>query len=194
MDSRQAVFKRRLFKHPLWGLLGLTLFLWTIEIVDQVWLGGGLDRYGIMPRRWLGLRGILLAPFLHGGFEHLAANTLPLLGLSLLVMGLGDWWLTTLLALLTAGTGTWLIAATGSVHIGASGVIFGYIGCLTLRGYFERSPVAIGVSILTIGLYGGSLGGVLPGQAGVSWEGHLFGFLGGALVAWVRSRKRGSQH
>ncbi|MEL6326823.1 MAG: rhomboid family intramembrane serine protease [Cyanobacteria bacterium J06626_23] len=178
----------------MWGLLGLTLFLWTIEIVDQVWLGGGLDRYGIMPRRWLGLRGILLAPFLHGGFEHLAANTLPLLGLSLLVMGFGDWWLTTLLALLTAGVGTWLIAATGSVHIGASGVIFGYIGCLTLRGYFERSPVAIGVSILTIGLYGGSLGGVLPGQAGVSWEGHLFGFLGGALAAWVRAKKRGSQH
>ena len=76
------------------------------------------------------------------------------------------------------------------MHIGASGVIFGYFGFLLARGYFERSFVAIALSVLVTFLYGGLIFGVLPGQPGISWEGHLFGFVGGILAAKLMSKPR----
>lgn len=164
---------------------GFVALLWAIEILDFLIFRGSLDALGIRPRTVPGLAGIALAPLLHGGFAHLAANTLPFLGLGWLIMlrKTSDLVLVTLLSALVGGLGVWLIGSPSSVHVGASGVIFGYFGFLLLRGWFERSAVSIALS-LGVGLfYGGMIWGVLPTRMGISWEGHLFGFLGGVLAA-----------
>jgi membrane associated rhomboid family serine protease len=170
---------------------GLAL-LWVLEIVDQLFLHRSLDQLGIKPRTVTGLRGIVLAPLLHGGFAHLVSNTVPLVVLGWMVMlrETRHIFPVTALATLVGGIGVWLIGSPGSVHIGASIVVFGYLGYLLLRGWFERSLWSILGSLFVAVLYGGLVFGVLPGQAGVSWEGHLFGFLGGVLAARLMRRKR----
>jgi membrane associated rhomboid family serine protease len=168
---------------------GLVALAWILEFVDLVYFRGQLNTYGIYPRRISGLRGILFSPFLHGNFAHLISNTIPFLVLGWLVMlrETSDFWVVSAIAMVVSGLGTWLFGSLFSpyttVHIGASGVIFGYFGFLLLRGYFERSFLAIVFSLVVGILYGGLLWGVLPFQYGISWEGHLFGFLGGALAA-----------
>ena len=195
MEPKRSIAKE--VKTQVATLLGLVIFLWAIEIVDWLVFGGELNRFGIRPRTVAGLWGILFAPFLHGNFAHLLANTVPLVSLGWLVMlrETSDWLIVSVITALCSGLGTWLIGAPGSYHIGASGVIFGYFGFLLLRGYFERSVTAIAFSILVAFLYGGIIWGVLPNQPGISWEGHLFGFLGGVLAARLLSkpRKRPSQ-
>jgi membrane associated rhomboid family serine protease len=163
---------------------GLVAIMWVAEILDQWVLGQQLDRFGIIPRTLIGLRGIPLAPFLHGNFAHLAGNTLPFLVLGWLIMlrDTQDFLRVTLVVGLASGLGTWLFGSPGS-HIGASGVIFGYLGYLLLRGFFERRLGSISLSLLVGTLYGSMIWGILPLQQGVSWEGHLFGFLGGVLAA-----------
>lgn len=171
--------------NPVWWLIGLTLVLWGVHIINILVFGGKLLLQGIYPRQLDGLQGIIWAPFLHGSFQHLVANTLPMVTLGGLIM-LGetdDFWGVTAIAALCSGLGTWLIGAPNSVHVGASGVVFGYFGYLLLRGYLDRSVFAITASVLVIVFYGSFLWGVLPNQPGVSWEGHLFGFLGGCLAA-----------
>jgi membrane associated rhomboid family serine protease len=165
----------------LGGLVGL---MWAIEIIDHL-PGMNLDIYGIIPRNIIGLRGILFAPFLHGNFPHLIANTVPFLSLGWFVMlrRTSDFWWVSLISALIGGLGTWLIAPTYSIHIGASGVIFGYLGYLLSRGYFERNFGSMMLSVTVGVLYGGLLWGILPQQPGVSWQGHLFGFIGGVVAA-----------
>ncbi|MFM6629274.1 MAG: rhomboid family intramembrane serine protease [Microcystis panniformis] len=158
---------------------------WLLEILDQFVFRGSLDYFGIMPHQVIGLRGILFAPFLHGDFPHLIANTVPFLILGWLVMlqETSDFFIVTGLTMLVGGLGVWLFAAPGSIHIGASILIFGYLGFLLLRGYFQRNIPSILLSILVFLLYGGTIWGVLPSRPGISWQGHLFGFLGGVLAA-----------
>lgn len=164
---------------------GFVALMWVLEIVDQLIFRGALDTFGVRPRTLDGLRGILFMPFLHGDFGHLIANTLPFLTLGWLVMlrEVSDFFVVTAVTMLVSGLGVWLIGATNSVHVGASGVIFGYLGFLLLRGYFERSVTSIVFSTVIVFLYGGLIWGVLPGVPGISWEGHLFGFIGGAIAA-----------
>ena len=158
---------------------------WLLEILDQFFFRGSLDIFGIIPHQVIGLRGILFAPFLHGDFPHLIANTVPFLILGWLVMlqETSDFFIVTGLTMLVGGLGVWLFAAPGSIHIGASILIFGYLGFLLLRGYFQRNIPSILLSILVFLLYGGTIWGVLPSRPGISWQGHLFGFLGGVLAA-----------
>ena len=158
---------------------------WLLEILDQFVFRGSLDIFGIIPHQVIGLRGILFAPFLHGDFPHLIANTVPFLILGWLVMlqETSDFFVVTGLTMLVGGLGVWLFAAPGSIHIGASILIFGYLGFLLLRGYFQRNIPSILLSILVFLLYGGAIWGVLPSRPGISWQGHLFGFLGGVLAA-----------
>jgi membrane associated rhomboid family serine protease len=165
-------------------LVGFLVLMWGLELLDVI-VRGHFDRYGIIPRTLIGLRGILFAPFLHGNLAHLSANTLPFLILGWLVMlqGVGYFLEVTLIVMLVGGFGTWLIAAPGTIHVGASGLIFGYLGFLLFRGYFERRLISIGISLIVGVLYGGLIWGVLPTQAYVSWEGHLFGFIGGVIAA-----------
>lgn len=163
---------------------GSVAVLWAINLVDTI-LGHSLDGFGIHPRSLTGLAGIVFAPFLHASWAHLLANTLPLVVLGFIVtlrktrlfFGVG------VVSALCAGLGTWLVGGANTVHIGASSVVFGLFGYLVSRGFFERKLWPIVGSIAALVLYGGALRGLLPGLPGVSWEGHLFGFLGGILAA-----------
>jgi membrane associated rhomboid family serine protease len=172
------------------AVLGLfVLVIWFVEMVDWI-LGGSLDQFGILPRQVIGLRGIILAPLLHGSFSHVAANTIPfiILGWFVLLKGIRNFAIITSIIVIVSGLGTWLVAPAASVHIGASGLIFGFLGYLIFRGYFERSLQAIGWSILVLLIYGGMLGGMLPTALPVSWQMHLFGFIGGGLAAYLLSK------
>jgi membrane associated rhomboid family serine protease len=169
----------------LWSV-GFVAVLWVSEIIDTA-LGNRLDAEGIRPGSTDGLTGILFAPLLHGGFGHLIANTVPLLVLGFLVLlsGVGQWAAVTAAVWVVGGLGTWLFGGVGTVHIGASGLIFGWLAYLIARGLFTRRPWQIAVGVVVFLLYGGALWGVLPGQSGISWQGHLFGALGGLVAAWL---------
>jgi membrane associated rhomboid family serine protease len=172
----------------LFGLAGL---MWLLELLD-ILLGQRLNLFGIQPRTIAGLFGILLMPFLHGGLAHLAANTLPFLALGWLVMlrRTADFIAVTVIVCLVAGGAIWLFGPARTVHIGASALIFGYLGFLLLRGYFERSASAIFIAVVVFLLYGGLLLGVFPGAPGVSWQGHLAGFFSGVLAAYLMAPRR----
>ena len=163
--------------------------MWIVEIADSV-LPLTLDAYGIRPRSLHGLIGIPCSPFLHGGFQHLMANTVPLLVLGGLIAlkSVREFLAVTINIVLLSGLGTWMIGGENEIHIGASGLVFGEFGFLVMRGYFERRLPSLMISGLVVVLYGGMMWGVLPTQPGVSWEGHLCGFLAGAVVAAARSR------
>ncbi len=164
---------------------GMVVVLWSLELIDTLVLNGALNRFGIRPRRSQGIKGIFLSPLLHGDLQHLAANTLPLviLGSFILFRSQQTFAIVTAVVWLTSGIGTWLFGGPRTNHIGASGIVFGYLGFLLMQGYFERSPVAIGLAVFAGVLYGGSLWGVLPIKRGRSWQGHLFGLIGGGLAA-----------
>ncbi len=172
-------------------LLGV---LWVLEIVDQAILDQDLDRYGIIPREWSGLIGVITAPFLHGGYGHLAANSIPflVLGAFVILRGRMQFVLATLLITVVGGLAVWIVART-AIHIGASGLIFGYFGFLIMVGVLERSFKAILVAIAVGFLYGGLLWGVLPDQPGISWEGHLFGLLAGGGSAFLLADRKGKK-
>ena len=163
---------------------GALVAMWVVFIAT--WMtGGALLTFGIIPRTAIGLRGILLAPFLHGSLNHLIANSIPFVLLGWLVM-LRDsrhFVPVTAYAMLASGAMAWLLGATGSVHVGASGVIFGYLGFLMLSGWYARSFGSIVISIAVTLLWGGLVTGVMPGAAGISWQAHLGGFIGGVLAA-----------
>jgi membrane associated rhomboid family serine protease len=166
-------------------LVALVAITWVLELIDFIVPGRWMDSFGIQPRTMSGLAGIFAAPFLHGGLAHLSANTVPFLTLGFLVMmrGLGTFIGVSLLVIVLGGLGVWLLAPGNSIHIGASGLIFGYIGYLLARGYFERSFGSLAIAVLVAVVYGGALWGVLPSDPRISWQGHLFGFLAGVATA-----------
>ncbi|QUS60724.1 rhomboid family intramembrane serine protease [Synechocystis sp. PCC 7339] len=165
---------------------------WLLEILDAFVFRGSLDQFGIYPRSLEGLRGILFAPFLHADFGHLIANSVPFVILAWLVMlqEVSDFWIVTVITMLVGGLGVWLIAPPNTVTVGASILIFGYLGFLLLRGWFQKNLASIVLSIIVLVLYGSALWGLLPGRPGVSWQGHLFGFIGGAIAAWLIAREK----
>jgi membrane associated rhomboid family serine protease len=190
-----ALAPRRRGPSVLDGILFLSMFLallWGLEALDVYVLNQQLNGLGIAPRSQDGLIGIVAAPFLHAGFEHLWANTIPLavLGVLIFLRGAGRFLTVTLIVTALGGLGVWLVGDVHSVHIGASGLIFGYLGFLLAAGLYERSAGAIVVAVVAGLLYGGALWGVLPGQPGVSWEGHLFGFVAGVVSARALSAAR----
>ena len=165
-------------------LLSLLGAMWVVEIFDHLPLVH-LDHFGIRPRSVAGLAGIVCAPFLHAGFAHLIANSFPfvILGGIVLLGGRAVFWRITIFVMVAGGLGVWLLAGRFTNHIGASGLIFGYLGFLLARGWFGKSLLwMIGAGVILVA-YGGLLAGVLPGSAGVSWQGHLFGFLAGVGAA-----------
>lgn len=166
-------------------LLGIAvLAMWVVFAAS--WLTGGwLLSLGIIPRKAIGLRGIVFAPLLHGSLAHILANTIPFVILGWLVM-LRDrrhFVPVTLVAMAASGLMAWLLGAPGSVHVGASGIVFGYIGFLILSGWYARSPLAILLSLVVSVVWGSVVLGVMPGQDGISWQAHLGGFIGGVLAA-----------
>lgn len=189
MQTEKRSITRELKLHAIL-LATLLAAMWGLEVADALVFAGGLDEYGIRPRETDGLWGIVFAPFLHGSFEHLAGNSVPFLALGWLILlhEVRDFVVASLAALVVGGVGTWAVGSPG-VHIGASGIVFGYLGYLLMRGWYRRSIGAVLLSVGVFVLYGGLLWGVLPGTEGISWEGHLFGFLGGALAARLLVRR-----
>jgi membrane associated rhomboid family serine protease len=169
------------------ALGGVTAVLWSVQLLNAL-LGHSLDSFGVVPRSLGGLAGIALAPFLHAGFFHLAMNTVSLwiLGGLTMVRRQADFWVVALVSAITAGLGAWLFGGSGTVHIGASGVIFGFLGFLLGRGVFEPSTRTVVLALGVLWITGGMAMSMLPlVNPGVSWQAHLFGFLGGLLVSRV---------
>jgi membrane associated rhomboid family serine protease len=172
-------------------LLGIVLLMWALEVVDAA-LDNRLDRYGIEPRELDGLDGVIAAPFLHVGFGHLIANTVPFVAMGLVIALEGPLRLlgVTAITAVISGLGTWLIAPADTIHLGASGVVFGYATYLIARGLFNRRPMEIAIGVVVTVLWGGALLAGLEPQQGISWQGHLFGAIGGVVAARMLSERR----
>ena len=187
-------------------LLTFVAAIWVVYLVNSLLFDGSLNRYGLspmaLPYHWLSefepslpylagsLRGILLSPLLHGSFSHLMSNTFPLLLLGGFVAIRGAKTIigVSLLVIVLGGLLVWIVGRP-AVHIGASGLVFGYFGFLVAQGWYERSIVAIVVAVGVLLLYGGIIFGVLPQSGFISWEGHLFGLVAGVLAARMSRRQ-----
>lgn len=162
--------------------------LWVIHFVDTLLLRNFLKkRFGLIPRAGFQPLGILISPFLHVNVRHLAANSIPffVLGSLVLVQGQMIFWLTTLVIIVIAGLGTWLFGRSKTQHMGASGLILGYFGYTLASVFFNPDLASIVVAVIVAVLYLGLIWQVVPLKKGVSTTGHLFGFLGGIVAAWV---------
>lgn len=189
-------------KRPHWLVGGATILtfvalLYLIELWDSL-SNHRLDNNGIRPLEADGLWGILFAPLLHSNWDHLVANTVPalVLGFLMTLAGMSRFILATVIVWILGGFGTWLIGNVGthcpyvgvrceSNHIGASGLIFGWLAFLIVFGFFTRKVWEIVVGVVVLFIYGGVLLGVLPGTPGVSWQGHLCGALAGIVAAYL---------
>ncbi len=169
-------------------VIALVALMWGAEILDTI-LDHRLDRYGIEPRDADGLSGVVAAPFLHADFGHLAANTVPfaLMGFVIALGGAVRVAAVTAIVAVVSGMGTWIIAPENTIHIGASGVVFGYATYLLARGFFNRDLMQLAVGAVVGVVWGGVLLGGLEPQEGISWQGHLFGAVGGVVAARVLS-------
>ena len=175
-------------------LLGIVLIMWIVEVVNTL-DSNQLDSDGIYGRSVSHLWGILTAPFIHASFAHLIGNTIPFLfmGLVIAVRGAVRLALVTAIVIVVGGFGTWLIAPSNIPTIGASGVVFGYAAYLFARGFFNRSVREILIGLVVGVIWGGALVVSLVPHNGISWQGHLFGLVGGLVAAWVLRRERRGQ-
>jgi membrane associated rhomboid family serine protease len=158
--------------------------IWVVFLLDLVL---PLEQLGLVPRSVLGLTGIVAMPFLHGSFGHLIGNSLPLvILLGLMVISRSRPWSAVILLTLLSGLALWLLGRP-ALHIGASGLIYALMGFLIAAGLLERRLLSALIALFVGLVYGASIiGGVLPGQPGISWEGHLLGLLAGGGLAWTR--------
>jgi membrane associated rhomboid family serine protease len=175
-------------------MLALLAWLWLVEGVDTL-MGHQLDNYGIHAHEVDGLPGIISAPFLHAGWDHLISNSVPffILGFLVLLGGLARWLLSSLISIITSGLTAWLLTPGQVIIVGASGLIFGWLSYLLARGLWSHRPGQVALAVGVLVLYGGLILGVLPGQTGVSWQAHLGGAVGGVLAAWLLHRRRTSR-
>jgi membrane associated rhomboid family serine protease len=186
-----VAIKREGYGRAVQLLLAMVLLMWALEVVDAA-LDNRLDRLGIEPREVDGLDGVVAAPFLHVGFGHLAANSLPFVAMGLVIALEGPLRLlgVTAIVAVVSGLGTWLIAPADTIHLGASGVVFGYATYLIARGLFNRRAMEIAIGVVVAILWGGALLAGLEPQQGISWQGHLFGAIGGVVAARFLSEPR----
>jgi membrane associated rhomboid family serine protease len=172
-------------------MCSLAAVLWVIEVVNAA-DHQGLDRFGLRPRRVDGLWGIMTQPFLHAGYPHLVSNTAPfvLIGWVVLLSGLRSWLAVTGVAIVVGGLATWVVAPAG-VIVGASGLVFAWLGYLLARAYFSRKLWWIVVAVLVLFFFGTLLNGLLPEiNSHVSWQSHVCGFGGGVVAAAVLHPRR----
>lgn len=177
---------KRVFLVRFAALFVFVAALWLIQAINWA-TGYSLNfAFGLVPRRVNGLDGVVGMPLLHGSFEHLMANTPPLLLMGALLTATATRALLAVNAVIVGFGGmlVWLFG-TSAIHVGASGLLFGWFGFLVTRGLVDRSPVTLGAAMLVGVSYGSIIWGVLPGQPGVSWEAHLFGGIAGAAAAML---------
>lgn len=174
-------------EQPSNGMLYPFLFvgiIWIIKAIEVVTFRDFSD-YGLIPRTYIGLRGIFLAPLIHGNLPHLISNSLPLLILGIITFHfyrkiafeIFIW------VYLLTGICVWIVGEN-AVHVGASGIIYGFASFIFFSGIFRREGRALLLALLVGLVYGGIVWGILPGQPGVSWQYHLYGALTGALCAY----------
>ncbi|MGN9761723.1 rhomboid family intramembrane serine protease [Streptomyces sp. SD31] len=174
-------------------MLGWVALLWLLEVADVI-SGHALDGFGIVPRTPSELVDVVPASFIHFGFAHVAANSVPLLVLGFLAAlgGIRRFAAVCALIVVADGLGVWLISPPGTNTAGASGLIFGLFGFLVVTGFVERRPLGVLVGLLVAAVWGGSiLAGLAPTQSGVSWQGHLVGLVAGVAAAFVLRRRAG---
>ena len=169
--------------------VGIIAAIWAVWLLDFI-IPGQLNSVGIRPRQVDGLLGIATAPFLHGSWGHIISNTTPLFLLSLFAFAWSRGLAMTAIFLIAigGGLGTWLFAQGGSNHIGASGIVYGLVGFLMVGGFVRKDIVAFVISLVVMLLYFGVAIDAFLGigaRPGVSWQGHLFGFLSGAASAFL---------
>jgi membrane associated rhomboid family serine protease len=169
------------------ALLGV---LWVIEAFNAG-SGGRLVRFGLKPREVDGLDGVLTAPFLHVSASHLLANSIPFLGLGWLVLtsGLAKWLQTSAIVMVVGGLFTWLVAPHG-VIVGASGLVFGWLGYLIARAWFSRKFAWIIIAAGAAAFFSSMFTGLFPGQPHVSWQAHIGGAVGGVAAGWLLTEKK----
>lgn len=172
--------------------LYFVLFLWIIFWFEMKY-GYNFNKYGIYPRTFKGLRGIVFSPFIHGDIKHLYHNSIPLF---VLLLALIYFYRSIALKIvvygaLISGFLTWVFARN-SYHIGASGIIYLLFSFLFFSGVFRKNSRLIAVALVVIFLYGSMIWYILPVKEGISWEGHLFGFLVGLFFSFIY-RKKGLQ-
>lgn len=161
--------------------MGFLVIIWAVHLVNVTVFGGALVQFGIHPLDTSSLWGIFTSPLLHADFEHLISNSVTGVVFAFLIgfSGRRVFWEVTLIVVLIAGVGTWLFGGVGTNHIGASGLVYGWLGYLLVRGIFNRSFSQILLGVLLGITHSGLVWGVLPLTPGVSWQAHLFGALGG---------------
>jgi membrane associated rhomboid family serine protease len=167
---------------------------WAVEVVNYADEGALSNRYGIQAHDSNAIWHIFTAPFLHANLDHIMANSVPLaiFGFLAALRGVARFVTVSLIIMVASGLGVWFLSASGTVTVGASGLIFGYFGYLLTRGFVERRVLDIVVGGLVAVVYGTMIFGALPGQPGISWQAHLFGLIGGVLAAWfTRQRSMG---
>ena len=172
-------------------MLGMAAVLWIVQIVNAT-QDYGFDRFGIKPREVDGLWGVLTEPFLHASYGHLLSNTVPLIGVGwvLLMSGLRVFLFVTAVVVVIGDAATWLVAPSGLI-VGASGMIFGWLGYLVARAYFTRRWKWIFVAAGLLLFFGTLLGSLLPTvDSRVSWQAHVCGLLTGIAVGWLLHPRR----
>ena len=171
-------------------VVAMVAVMWIVGLVDRI-EDGRLDAYGIEPREIEGLDGVVFAPFLHAGWDHLIGNTIPflLLGFAIALGGVARVVTVTVIVAVIGGLGTWLVAPENTVHIGASGIVFGFAAYLVARGVYSRSLPQIGIGLVVVAVWGTTLLRGLVPEDGISWQGHLFGAVGGVIAARVLHRR-----
>ncbi|MEV3859447.1 rhomboid family intramembrane serine protease [Streptomyces sp. NPDC050095] len=175
-------------------MVGWVALLWLLEVID-VASGHALDGLGIQPRDPAELIDVVPAAFIHFGFGHVAANSIPLLVLGFIaaLSGIRRFLLASALIVVADGLGVWLVAPDHSNTAGASGLIFGLFGFVVLSGFVERRPLGIVVGLLVAAYWGTTfLAGLSPTNEGVSWQGHLIGLVAGVAAAFLFSRRQTS--
>jgi membrane associated rhomboid family serine protease len=169
-------------------LLGIVALMWALEAVNALDHRGLSQEAGIWPRNVDHLWAIFTAPFLHENFyPHLFDNTIPLafMGVIIALHGARRLAVVTLIVIVISGIGTWLISPSGTDTFGASGLVFGYATYLLARGIFNRSLLEIGVGLVVGVIWGGVLVASVVPHAGVSWQDHVCGAVGGVIAAWL---------
>lgn len=178
-ENNDLKFSLNMFLAPLF----IVLFMWSVFWLE-LRLGVSFNTYGIRPRTFMGLQGILFSPFIHGSVGHLYNNTLPI---AILTLALCYFYRNKSLHVLLYGTLlsgllTWVIGRD-SYHIGASGVIYMLASFVFFKGVFTKHYRLIALSLATVFIYGSLLWYIFPIEEDISWEGHLSGFLTGLLLA-----------
>ena len=163
--------------------------MWFVRLLDTFTPDGfSAAGYGIVPRSWDGLSGIAAAPFIHASWAHLIANSIPfaVLGSFILINGVGEFLFVFFVTGLVAGAGTWLFGASNTQHVGASGIVLGFMSFLLFRSAFDRKLTSAIITIAVAVLYASALATSLIPREDISWTNHFFGVVGGVVAARLR--------